>query len=127
MCQKHHSFSRDQEGKCTAVHIYTERDTELVLHNANRISSFEYISNRFDYIQIYLHSQHMHYWVFNGFHLLTKLVISLSISIFKNRSALFNILKNICHQHLLIQSATRKLLATFDYTPTQTRIHMYPQ
>lgn len=56
-----------------------------------------------------------------------KLVISLSTSIFKNWSALFNILKNNCHQQFLIQSATRKLLATFEYTLTQARIHIYPQ
>lgn len=57
---------------------------ELVLHNTNRISSFKDISNRFDYIQIYLHSEHTHYQVYNDFSLLTKLVISLSTSIFKS-------------------------------------------
>lgn len=116
--QKHHSLSRDQEGKHTAGHICTERDMELLLPNTNRISSFKYISNKFDDIQIY--------WVFN-FYLLTKLVISLSISVSKNWSALFNILENNCHQQFLIQSATRKLLATSEQTPTQTRIHIYPQ
>lgn len=60
------------------------------------------ISNSFD-VQIYLHSEHMHYWVFNDFYLLTELVIRLSISIFKN---LLNILKkkNNRHQQFLIQS-----------------------
>lgn len=43
LCQKHHSLSRDQEGKHTAVLKCTKRDTELVLQSANRISSFKHI------------------------------------------------------------------------------------
>lgn len=43
LCQKHHSPSRDQEGKHTAVLICTNRDTELVLKSTNRISSFKHI------------------------------------------------------------------------------------
>lgn len=45
LCQKHHSLSRDQEGKHTAVLTCTKRDMELVLQSANRIFPFKHTSN----------------------------------------------------------------------------------